>query len=68
MYIVVDDILDGLFLHLFDSAMSSGKDIHGVVSYKKCPDYCQSFSGRMCDIWNIGIGKTTWQEMDKKYL
>jgi hypothetical protein len=22
----------------------------------------------MCDIWNIGIGKTTWQEMDKKYL
>jgi len=34
------DILEGLFLHLFDNAVSSAKDVHGVVSYKKCPDYC----------------------------
>jgi len=42
MYIVFD-ILEGLFLRLFNNAVSSAKDIHGLVSYKKSPDYYQSF-------------------------
>jgi hypothetical protein len=56
MYIVVDDILEDLFLHLFDIPVSSAKDVHGVVSYKKCPYYCQSFLGRMRG--KVRLGRT----------
>lgn len=55
MYIVFD-ILQGLFLHLFDNGLSSAKDIHGVVSYKKCPDYCQSFLGGLRG--EVGLERT----------
>ena len=29
---MIFDILEGIFLHLFDNAVSSAKDIHGGVS------------------------------------
>lgn len=31
--------------------LSSASDIHGVVSYKKCPDHSQLFLGRMRGDW-----------------
>ena len=55
MYIVFD-ILEGLFLHLFHTAVSSAKNVHGVVSYKKYADYCQSFLGRLRGA--VGLGRT----------
>ena len=55
MYIVFD-ILEGLFLRLFNNAVSSAKDIHGLVSYKKSPDYYQSFWGRLRG--EVGLGRT----------
>lgn len=55
MYIVFG-ILEGLFLHLVDNAVSSAKDVHGVVTYKKCPDYFQSFLGRLRG--EVGLGRT----------
>lgn len=54
MYIVFY-ILEGLFLHLFDNAVFSAKDVHGVVMYKKCTDYCQSFLGRLRS--EVGLGR-----------
>jgi len=55
MYIAFD-VLEGLFLCLFDNAVSSAKDVQGVVSYKKCPDYCQSLFGRLRG--EVGLGRT----------
>jgi hypothetical protein len=54
MYIVFD-ILEGLFPCLFENAVSSAKDVHGVVPYKKCPDYCQSLFGRLRG--EVGLGR-----------
>jgi hypothetical protein len=53
---IVFDILEGLCLCLFDNAVSFAKDVHGVVSYKKCPDYCQSLFGRLRG--EVGLGGT----------
>lgn len=55
MYIVFD-ILECLFLHLCDNAVFSAKDVHGVVTYKKCTDYCQSFLRRLRG--EVGLGRT----------
>jgi hypothetical protein len=52
---IVFDVLEGLFLCLVDNAVSSAKDVHGVMSYEKCPDYCQSLFGRLRG--EVGLGR-----------